>query len=198
MKTFKKTVVSEEPMLTIERDHEVQSPRELDNIGYFITIDKDHRSPDKNEELETIIKETGDLANNLEQHMDMIERRINEEFLIEKVLGIYPVIKYEHSGVAYHLGTAHGYDYSNNGFYIVTEESIEKTGVTEHKNVRDIIESELEAYNKFINGEVYQFTRYNKSGFMVSDGCGFYSLEDIRAVLPEGYKDEDLTEYIIN
>jgi len=194
MKTYKKTV--EEPLLEIKYDEGGESPREWSNLGYFITVDSDYISPDKNDELQRIIKETGEEANSQEEHIEMITERYQEEtgYHIE---AIYPITKYEHSGVSYSLGAKHGFDYSNNGFYIVTTESQKEVG-TKEKDFEKVIKEELEVYNKWCNGEIYRFVLYDSKGEWIDSCGGFFDIEDIREHLPEEWKDEDLSEYLIN
>ena len=179
--------------LVIEYDEYSDSPREWDNLGYFITVDKSHYSPDDNTNLINIVKETGDIATSQEEHIKLITKAINETD--EKVLAIYPIVKYQHGNVLYKLGTEHGFDCSNNGFYIVTDKTQKNIG-TSPEDFEKAINNELETYNKWINGEVYCFTLYDENGD-VEDSCGgFYSLEDIKDYLSDEWKNEDLSEYI--
>lgn len=194
MKTFTKTTVTTEPLLVIEHDENTTSPREWSNLGYFITVDRKQYSPDRHPEFEYIVKDTGDLAESQAEHIKMIGDRIEAESS-EKVLAIYPIVKYEHSAISYSLGTVNNWDYSNNGFYIVTAKKAKEIGA-KAKDYQKIIKNELEVFNKWINGECYQFCLYNEQG-EVEDSCGgFYSVEDIREYLPKDWKKEDLTEYI--
>jgi hypothetical protein len=193
MKTYTKTKVSTEPLLVIEHDEDSTSPREWSNLGYFITVDRNYRSPDREPHLESVVKEMGDIAESQAEHIELITKTLNEEG--EKVLAIYPIVKYEHGGVVYRLGSASGFDYSNNGFYIITEKSQKELG-TPKESFEKVIKEELEVFNKWINGECYQFCLYNEQG-EVDDSCGgFYSVEDIREYLPKEWKDEDLSVYI--
>jgi len=194
MKTYKK--IEEHPRLSIYHDDCPESPREWSNLGYFITKDSNYLSPDKHEQLEEIVISTGDDAKDGEDHMEMIKKRVREE-MTEKVLAIYPVTKYEHSGIAYSLGNSRGWDYSNNGFYIITDKSIKECG-TEKKYWEDNIRAEIETYNKYVNGEVYRFTLYDDKGEYEDSCCGFYDIEDIREHLPKEWKNEDLDEYLNN
>lgn len=196
MKTYTQTRITTEPRLVIEYDESPESPREWSNLGYFITVDRNYSSPDKNETLERIVKETGEEATDQANHIDLITKRVEDE-LNEHVEAIYPICKYEHSGVAYSLGTSHGFDYSNNGFYIVTTKSRAEIGVKKDKKAFErFIEDELKVYNQWANGEVYRFTLYDETG-EVEDSCsGFYDIESIRENLPEEFKDEDLDEYV--
>ena len=196
MKTYTKTVTETKPRLVIEREKCPVSPREDDNLGYFITIERNYNSPDKNEIIEDIITETGAIADDQDEHIKAIKREIKEQ-TDETVLEIYPVSKYEHSGVVYSLGTSQGFDYSSNGFYIVTKKRAEIIG-TEPKDFEKVITAEIEMYNSYINGEVYRFTLFNKDGEEEDTCSGYYDIEDIREYLPEEFKGEDLSEYLIN
>ena len=193
MKTYKE--IAEKKCLEIRYDGDCESPREWSNLGYFITVDRNYNSPDKNKELEDIIKETGEEATSQEEHI----RLITEQYQVATgyhIEAIYPISKYEHGGISYSLGTAHGFDNSNNGFYIITTETQKEMG-TEDKDFIKVIKQELELYNSWCNGENYHYALYNDKGELI-DSCGcFYDLEDIREHLPEEYKDEDLSEYLI-
>lgn len=194
MKTYTKTAITTDPLLVIEHDEYCSSPREWSNLGYFITVDSRQYSPDNKQWIIDIVKDTGERATSQEEHIKLIKNDI-ELCGEEKVLAIYPVVKYEHGGVSYRLGTAHGFDYSNNGFYIITDKTQKELG-TKAKDYERIIKNELEVFNKWINGECYQFCLYNEQG-EVDDSCGgFYDIEDIREYLPEDWKDEDLTKYL--
>ena len=113
----------------------------------------------------------------------------------EKVLAIYPIVKYEHGGVVYKIGTIHGFDYSNNGFYIITEKTQEEMG-TSKKDFEKVVKQELEVFNKWVNGEVYQYCLFDDDGEVVDSCGGYYDIEDIRAELPKEWEKEDLREYI--
>ena len=194
MKTYTKTTTTEEPQLVISYYENTESPREWSNLGYFITKDSNYNSPDKNEVLKRIVANTGDIAKDQEEHIKLIKKEVEEQ-TDEKVIAIYPVVKYEHSGVSYSLGTNHGFDCSNNGFYIVTDKTAKEVG-TAKKDFKRIIEGEIETYNQYANGNVYCFTLYDEDGELEDSCSGFYSIEAIREHLPKSWKNEDLNEYL--
>lgn len=193
MLTYKTTI--EKPRLVIEHD-DAESPREWGNLGYFVTIDSEMHSPDDNQEVMEIIKSCGDIAKDQIDHMALITTAI-KSYLNEKVLAIYPIVKYEHSSIVYKLGKIKGYDYSNNGFYIVTDYSRKDLG-TKKKDFLKVINQELEDYNKWVNGEVYRYTLFDLAGEWVDSCGGFYDIEDMRNYLPEEFKNERLVDYRIN
>lgn len=195
MNTYKKTVTSEEPCLVIRYDNDSESPRSWDNLGYFYSKSNKSKSPDGNDsDIYNIMIETGEEARNLTEHMELMTKRINEE-TSEKVLAIYPVVKYEHSSVNYSLGSKMGFDFSNNGFYIVTDKTRKVLG-TPKKSFEKVIAQELKEYTAWVNGEVYSFTLYDMQGNIVDSCSGYYDIEDIRNELPEEYKNERLSDYL--
>ena len=196
MLTYTKTVEETKNRLKIYYDEYADTPREWSNLGYFITIDSNYNSPDKNDTMHDIVKETGQEAESLEEHIEMIKTQY-EEATDEKVLSIHPIVKYEHSGVYYSLGTKHGFDYSNNGFYIITDKTQKEIG-TKKKDFKKVIQGELDIYNKWANGEVYAFNLSDEKGEDVDSCGGFFDIEDIRGHLPKEFADEDLSDYLIH
>lgn len=196
MKTFSETV--EKPRLVIKHDSDSDSPREWDNLGYFIIISSRMSSPDqpKGGDIYDIVKSSGDDAENQKDHIRIIKERIEDETKEGKVLAIYPVTKHEHGNVVFKLGNAHGFDDSNNGFYIVTEKSAKNTGV-KRSQFEKIAQVELETYTQWCNGEVYGYELYNLNGELENSCYGFYSLSDIKNDLPEEWKNEDMGKYIV-
>ena len=191
MKTYERTIKA--PLLEIRHDENGVSPRNDDNLGYFISVDRSYYSPDDHDTLVSIVKETGGEARNQEEHIRMIKKEVEDQ-VQEKVLAIYPITKYEHGGVNYSLGRTSGFDYSANGFYIVTDKTAEVTGVSK-ENFEKVIKEELNIYNKYANGEVYCYTLFDEDG-EVQDSCGgFYDIEDIKEQLPKEWEDVDLEEY---
>lgn len=198
MITYTKTSITTEPRLIIQHDEDAESPRQWDNLGYFITVDRNHTSPDsyklQHDKIRNIIMDTAEDATDQNDHIERITKEINEQ-TTEKVLAIYPVVKHEHGNVVYRLATQHGFDYSNNGFYIVTDKTANLLG-TPKEDFERVIKGELETYTQWVNGEVYGFTLYNEDGTLDNSCWGYYDIEDIRGELPEEFKNEDLTAYL--
>lgn len=165
-----------------------ESPRNWSNLGYFITCDRDYWSPDRIDWLEKIVKDTGDEATSQADHIERITNAVNETG--EKVLAVYPVVKYEHSGIVYRLGTQHGFDYSNNGFYIVTEKTAKELG-TDPKDFEKMIKDEIETYNHYVNGEIYGFTLIDEiTGEEIGSCWGYYGSDHEKSGLMETAKSE--------
>lgn len=195
MKTYAKTI--EDLRLKISYDTDAESPRRWDNLGYFYTLEGSHRSPDGNSsDIYQIMVETSGEAMDTAEHEKLIKSRINKE-TDEKVLAIYPVIRYEHGNVSYTLGIGKGFDVSNCGFYIVTDKTQKLLG-TPKKSFEKVIADELKTYSQWCNGEVYGFTLYDEDGNLDNSSWGYYDIEDIRSVLPHEWDNENLADYFIN
>ena len=191
--TYKKTEMVTKNKLEITHDHDTENPRKLaDMLGHFVTSERDYFSPDeKDNRYHEAMVNTGENATSLKNHMELIEEEIGKE----TIRAIFPITRYEHSIIRYIRGNQEGFDYSIAGFYIV-EKNEETKGMT-NKQIENIIDNELETYNAWVNGEVYQYVLYNDEGD-VEDACGgFYRLEDITEHLPKEWHEEDLNEYLI-
>ena len=198
MKTYTTTV--EKPLLVIEYDTNCESPRKEDlNIGYFLTAQSRFESPDGNTHpLYNIMMETQEGAENTNHHMVLIKERATEEGI--NILYIYPVHRYEHGNVIYRRGVASGFDVSNCGFYIVTEDTLKEylnsdTNAKE-KEIEAWIDIELDIYTQWVNGAVYRFELYNEDGELEDSCGGLYDIIDIKGYLPEEWKDEDMGQYL--
>ncbi len=194
MKTFTITTTETKPKLVIEREEFADSPRENSNIGKFITQERNRVSPDNDTYLYNLMIETASVASSREDHLERLYKAIDYPILI------VPICRYEHSGVKYMTGFHHGWDYSNCGFYFITVETFtsifpDKCNPDETELLK-IVESEIDTYNKYLNGDVYCFTLFNDEGEKVDSCTGFYSLEDMKDYLPEEWENEDLEEYL--
>lgn len=195
MKTIEKTI--RVPQLVIKYDTGTDSPREWSNLGYFLTIENNYESPDVITQLLDIVQESSEQVSSTAEHMEHITKLINNSDFGEKVLAIYPINRYEHGGVVYSLGEKHGFDYSNCGFYIVTDKTAKELGI-KAKDYEKVIKQELEVYNSYANGSVYRFYLYDQDGELEDSCGGFYELDDIKDHLPDEWKDENLNEYFEN
>ena len=195
MKTYNQTV--QKPRLVIEYDHFATSPREDTNVGKFITNERNYESPDKDEYLNNIMLESYD-GTTIQNHMSNMQKALSE-----KCLAIFPITRYEHGAVKYYIGTGAGFDHSMCGFYFITKESWKECmgeEVFNEERAEEVVNSELESYNKYANGEVYMVTLYDEEGEVQDQCSGFYDLESIKAGLPsgEGWEDENMEDYLKN
>lgn len=197
MKKITYTKEVEEPKLIIEYDTDCESPRQDGNLGYFYTKAIKYESPDGNiGEIYNAMIAGESEAYNTESHIKIMTRLI-EENTMEKVLAVYPINRFEHGNIKYSIGMAKGFDYSNCGFYIITDKTVKSVG-TKPKDFENVIKAELDMYNAWVNGEIYRFTLLDDKGEQVDSVGGFYNIEDIRNYLPtEEWKDEKLEYYLV-
>lgn len=188
MLTYQKTI--ESPILEIRHDDYSPSPRGWDNLGKFVTAEKRYMSPDEDEEIQAIIANAAEGATSAMDHFQKIEKVLAK-------MGyqwIFPITRYEHSGVVYKIGVWGGWDDSFCGVYAVPRN--EDTEKMTREDAERIVRGELDAYNAYANGEVYYFVLFDENGNEVDSCGGFYDIDDIREYLGEEWDNEDLDEYI--
>lgn len=198
MKTYTKII--KEPRLKITYDASPQSPREWDNLGYFITCENSLDSPDNHEDMISMIQNLADQSSNQNEHMEMIKREFPSNFK-ETVIAIYPIVKCKHGGISYSLEMKKGFDFSNCGFYIVTDKTAKKSNCSEDliksKKFESFIKNEIELYNQYITGEVYRFELYDKDGVEI-ESCGdIYDIEGFKENLPKEWAKENMEDYLV-
>ncbi len=198
MLTYTKVEARTYPRLEIAYDLLAESPRRLnENLGYFITAEGKYESPDENDVLIDIVKQASD-ATCVEEHMENIKSLLKD--INETVLYITPIVRYEHGDITYSRGVKNGFDYSNCGFYIITDKTCEDFD-TIKKEIDVYIDIVLKAYNTYANGEIYTFNLYDEDGELYETASDIYSLEEIINNMSEEdaleWKDEDLTDYLI-
>lgn len=192
MITCKKT--TEVPRLEILHDNNSNSPREWTNIGVFLTKSNEYMSPDGTEHpLYDIMCRTGEEAGSTSDHIELMFKEAKAEGI--NVSRILPVYLIEHGNIVYRLGmNTNRWDGSQCGFYFVTEEA-EKEFLT-NEELEGAIEDELEAYTKWVNGEVYGYVLLDEKGDLKDSCWGFYDIGDIKENLPEEFKDENMEDYL--
>jgi len=200
--TLQKTI----NLLQITQDEDPQDPRGNDNIGY-IDI-REHRQYNFPKEL-SIDWDSDD--------EETAENFCNELLELEKDFYIFPIDYYEHSWISFSLsGTGHQCQFDTsmsvgiiaipkvyNGYDIKewnrskTKDNPKATTVTVTEPEAIIMaKEELDEYNKYLNGEVYQFILYDNDGNHVDYCGGFYDIDDIKDHLPAEWKDENMDDYL--
>lgn len=177
----------------------LDSPREWEcNLGTYIRVNNNYISPDTNKDFEKAIKETADQANNVEHHMKLIKKHI-EDYTYEKVSFIIPISVYIHGGQSFSVGSRNGWDTSNDGFYIVTHNDLKRLGLSkwmQKDKMVETIKQELYFYEKWANGEVYSFILEDENENIIEVCSGFYDIDEIKEYLPEEYQNKDLYQYL--
>ena len=115
---------------------------------------------------------------------------------------IYPISKYEHSQVAYELGTEEGWDCGTVGFVLVdlkqAKKEYEFNNKTEIKNYLNIL---LEDYTDYANGYVYCATTYEldskgEKEDVIDETCNISSNDaNIKGLFELGFLEGELKDW---
>ncbi len=191
MKTYKLTI--EKPQLEINYDEFAYNPRNDDNLSLLILKGV---YGDNNTELKELLNTTANFAKNAQEHLILMKREIKRRY--GKIVYANFISKYEHSGICLKIGNFKGFDYSMIGFVFITEKRLKEIGLSNTSNtcIEGIISDEINTYNQWLNGEVYQYILYDNQGTIVDSCTGFYDLESIKKDLPKEWQNEDLEQYI--
>lgn len=183
-----------EQYINVEFDESgVLNPREDFNpLSEFYTWEKDYSSPDKNfyENPTDFLK-----AHNFE---------VGEKSFLEiiKEMGkeykdgyyIYPVERYEHGHRTYSLlgtGTQCKHDTCFVGFISIKEDHFKEVTCKDFASVgveylKELLNDELDLYNKYVNDESYYMVIYDKDGY-IDDCLHGYFLGSEEEVLKEEF-----------
>lgn len=151
--------------LKIEYDECTDSPREWDNLGTICVSKSCRYCANEYKDIDSL--ESDDLKT--------LERR---GYIV------LPLSYYDHSAVRIYIGgKCDIWDSGRLGWYIVSKEKVRKEyGVKRISSkllekVKAVLESEVETFNHYINGEVYSFTLKHNDEEVDSCG-GFYDSDD--------------------
>jgi hypothetical protein len=169
-------------LIIYQDENNDDSPREWDNLGKMICFHRRYNLGDKT---------------------DLKSDRFNgwkelEEYLIKelKAVMVLPLRLYDHSGIS--ISTSDKYPFNDEwdsgqvGFIFTTKKAIEESFGRKYitpklkRKIKSILISEVEIYNKYLNGEVYGYKLFNDEAEATDelgeseDSCwGYYDTQDI-------------------
>lgn len=151
--------------IKIEQDDCPENPRAWDNMGtlYLNNYGSDDSiKHDEESMLVDILAEEEVTSYDqgwLQFNIDKARKNLEKYYLF------LPVYKYEHGGVAYNTsGFSCGWDSGQAGFIVISKEDIRKIYNVKRissrlkERVLSILESEVEIFSQYANGDVYGFT----------------------------------------
>lgn len=187
MLTYQATI--EVPRLQIMQEPNPINIREYgDMLGVLVT--KRYQDPTTEEEWDiTLDIYENEYVDNASDHMERLKKRTG-------AMLVYPISKYEHTGVIYFRGASSGWDYGVTGFYLVYEN--EETKEMDEEKIKNIIDSEMEEFTKYANGEYLCFYLFDEQGTFEDLLHNIPDLESLRDHLPKEFENEDLTDYIVD
>ena len=138
--------------LKIEQDQDPMNPRtDWDNIGTMICFHRNYNLGDKHDYKSDNFEGWGELKEQIESDY--------------KVLMIKPLFLYDHSGIT--ISTSPfgcNWDSGQVGWIFIDEKKLQSmTGDSSghnETNFEEIIDSEVEVYDKYLTGEVYRYSIY--------------------------------------
>ncbi len=152
--------------IIIHRDEDAESPAEWDNKECFLCSDYRFLNVDS----ESI---------SAEQCRDAISK--NKWFL--NGFYIFPVSIYDHSGIALHLGSCHGWDYSNKRAFVCVKR--QKGWSWSKSKAEKIAKSVLDEWNMYLRDEVYNYLIKDENGDTIGTCCGFYGDDGIEEAIDD-------------
>jgi hypothetical protein len=157
--------------INVFQDEHPESPREFENLGDMVCFHSRYNLGDKHNY----------------QSLDHLFEEVNKETHIIKPLYLYDhsVLAMQTEKFSENSGWHHAaWDSGLVGFYIADKETIRKnfnwTYLTKDRiaQIESIIDTEVEVYSNYLQGEVYCFEVLDKNGEFL-DGCsGFYGYDE--------------------
>jgi hypothetical protein len=185
--------------LTILLDECAESPRELDNLG---TIYAAHKRYNLSDEPYTCA------GNNESPIQDLCEELgLSNVTELKKKYLYYPLSMYEHGEISLYIGTPTcEFDSGLLGFIVVPKErarewfKIKNFTNKVKSEIYKKLESEIEVYNYYLNGECYGYM-LTKDDEEIDSCCGFYGSDivqnGIMSYMPMNIRKEMKIEYAL-
>ena len=174
-------------IIKVYQDEGDFSPRDWDNLGRMVCFHNRYALGDKTDLKSERFSNFGDLKSYLIEH--------------EKAKVILPIYMYDHSGITVKTSPfGDCWDSGQIGYIYATEEDMKKECSNE-KKAREILLSEVDAYDKYLRGDVYAVCLYESKkckscGHIENDVIefcgGIYDVSEIFECV--GMKKEDFEE----
>lgn len=163
--------------LVVEHDNDPMNPRtDWDNIGTMVCFHRNYNLGDKH-----------DYKSDNFDGWDELKEQIESDY---KVLMIKPLYLYDHSGITISTSSfGCQWDSGQVGWIFIDEKKLQtmmgdSSGHNE-TNFEEIIDSEVEVYDKYLTGEVYRYEIYEIETCSLGhthknyvEGCGSYFGEE--------------------
>lgn len=168
-------------------DMDPESPREWDNACRLVMSHNRYRFPNE-----------ADVDFDAYDGWDEVEKALRSKHRAHLIV---PVYMYDHSGLAFRAGRGFGdvdsgrWDWGQVGFAYLTKSDLRREwGKDQEREQKALasIEAELDAYESFVNGNVYCFSVEDEDGNLIESCAGFYDMDD---ALKEGKSIAENNEY---
>lgn len=153
----------------VKVDENPMSPREWDNVSHMLCWHTRYNLGDEQ------------WSHNGSVDLDAVVDYIRDKYEPTIIRGLY---LYDHSGLSISMSQSPfdpgGWDTSFVGLIFDTAEGRDLLG-TPTDNMEEIIEAELDTYDKYLRGDVYGYVVEDADGLFVDSCWGFYSDADALA-----------------
>lgn len=205
---------TEKLFVQVEYDDWSDNPREWSNLWTILTWTNRYDSIDSNQysDLEQFLysylteKQVANLFKNNPSTKEFFER-IQKRFYDLGYL-VEPISKYEHGQVVFSAGVSQGWDSGVVGLAMVNINDVKKEYETTvlskglKEKIHAILDSELETYNLWVNGEVYTVSLMDSEGDVVDSLSGMIGYDTEKDMIQEyinyytdyNFKDFELKE----
>lgn len=182
------------PKLVISYDDDAWNPRDCDeNLGSLCMKRYNVDNPDRF--MQIIDEAYRQNPEDAWDHAIKIRKILEEEGYAPAL--VVPISVFDHGFLKFMRGEYSDWDIGVAGFYIVTKDDIKRYGLRNPTwdEMCEIIDRELDDLTRYSNGQIYRYTLFDDEGNVLESCGGFYSLEDMKAYLPEEFQDCDLEDY---
>lgn len=160
--------------LTIERDEYTENPREWENLGKFFTRSARY--------VESEFKHES-AVNFYDLTLDEVEKKLKKQGYICARVSVY-----DHSGVNIYIGRpCCRWDSGYIGLYVVNKQrarewfNVKRITTRLKKKILDTMESEVNTFNNWLNGNIFYFN-VERNGEQL-DSCGGFIADSERDAL---------------
>ena len=151
-------------------DYDAQDPRDWDNVTCMYCFHRKYNLGD------SFINEKIDAS--FYSHWSQVETALKSQF---DIVCILPVSLYDHSGISMSAGVSYGWDCGQVGF-------IGKITAPQMKKIESVLESEVETYSQYLEGNARCLELYN----VYTDEHG-HTVEDMTDSISGFYFDNEYT-----
>ncbi len=162
----KETIDYKGMLISIFYDESADSPADWDNPDCFLCSDYRHLDVDS----ESISAEE-------------CRNAISENKWFLNGFYIFPVCIYDHSGIALHLGTSRGWDYSNGYAFVCVKRT--KGWSWAKSKAKKIASSVIDEWNMYLSGDVYGFIAQDEDENQIDSCWGFYGDEGLEDAIQQ-------------
>lgn len=188
---------------TSQQEDMFETPRDWDNLGIMVCCHRRYNLGDiqydegKHAVFYTLVNDLNYNTEQLRNDLDNMEGgTFIEKYMtkIEELAIVLPLYLYDHSGITISTSPfSCPWDSGQLGFIYATKEATRKEfGVRRideriRNNTLDILYKEVEIYDYFLTGEIYEFIIVDVKTDEIMDSCGgYYGQEGYDQIIEEG------------